>query len=705
MKLQIALDIAEGMEYLHTRQKLIIHRDLKSMNVLLSNDLTCCICDFGFAAMRNQQSGISGMKGTYGWCSPEMIRCSKIKDGRKCDVYSYGMIIYELLTHKVPFYYASNPFVVTNDVLQGKRSSLDQKIEKDGKLLKDYDGNDCEIVKALLNLYITCTSPLPEDRPGFLDIIYELQNVPVSTKIQYVVDSESKSSGTTFSSIQEAINAIPNSMEQSQLIEKQRGIVESNTVATPAIPLLKISSSDCLSPSTPIKTNSGSIPTPRSFIKSTTMMKARNFVDLEELKQKARAMLFTSEEPPLDEIISTPLTAVSSIASAFSSPRTAATASPRTPSPLDSPHVAGELRPIRPRKSFVLSQSPLAEQNMILQKEKNEELQIKKRKEEKRLLQKARLIDKTTGLPYTIDDKKRKIILSNNTLKPPLIKIRPGVYRESIQVDRNVQLVGQESSDQKHVIIEQPDNFEPVLASVQSCTNVSIQNIIFRNPNLMAKSPIVKITRKSHGITISKCRFNGVQLEVDDFSEPAVSKCTITHCNLNTGGLYIHNDSKGHFIDNSFSNNAHSNITISHNADPIIEFNDIFKSQSVGILCSHQGKGWITRNEIYDNLSHGIQIHTGAEPMIEHNEIDHNEGRGIDCGYMSSGIIRQNNIAQNLVCPQVKVNDDSTVIIEGNNHIDDVEPETATGTQGGLTSDEEFTDTDLATYDYDGEDQ
>ncbi|MNE81035.1 hypothetical protein D3C80_1776560 [compost metagenome] len=57
------------------------------------------------------------------------------------------------------------------------------------------------------------------------------------------------------------------------------------------------------------------------------------------------------------------------------------------------------------------------------------------------------------------------------------------------------------------------------------------------------------------------------------------------------------------------------------------------------------------------------------------------------------------------MCPQVKVNDDSTVIIEGNNHIDDVEPETATGTQGGLTSDEEFTDTDLATYDYDSEDQ
>ena len=64
MKLQIAHEIAEGMYYLHTREKPIVHRDLKSMNVLLTSDLSCSICDFGFASMRNQNSGISGMKGT-----------------------------------------------------------------------------------------------------------------------------------------------------------------------------------------------------------------------------------------------------------------------------------------------------------------------------------------------------------------------------------------------------------------------------------------------------------------------------------------------------------------------------------------------------------------------------------------------------------------------------------------------------------------
>ena len=73
MKLQIAIDIAEGMHHLHSRPKPIIHRDLKSHNVLLDKNLISKISDFGLSSVRNRNSGVSGMKGTSGWMAPVSI--------------------------------------------------------------------------------------------------------------------------------------------------------------------------------------------------------------------------------------------------------------------------------------------------------------------------------------------------------------------------------------------------------------------------------------------------------------------------------------------------------------------------------------------------------------------------------------------------------------------------------------------------------
>lgn len=96
---RIALDVARGMEYLHSQG--VIHRDLKSDNLIMTDDLHIKVVDFGVSCLESERHSMKGFVGTYRWMAPEMIKekpCS-----RKVDVYSFGIVLWELLTGLTPF--------------------------------------------------------------------------------------------------------------------------------------------------------------------------------------------------------------------------------------------------------------------------------------------------------------------------------------------------------------------------------------------------------------------------------------------------------------------------------------------------------------------------------------------------------------------------------------------------------------------------
>lgn len=105
-KYRIILDILFGLGYLHARK--IIHRDLKSMNVLLDDGLNAKIGDFGLAKIKTDASHSSaaqaGVVGTIYCMAPELFD-EDVKDPytTAVDIYALAMVLYELLTHKVPF--------------------------------------------------------------------------------------------------------------------------------------------------------------------------------------------------------------------------------------------------------------------------------------------------------------------------------------------------------------------------------------------------------------------------------------------------------------------------------------------------------------------------------------------------------------------------------------------------------------------------
>ncbi|KAI9121467.1 hypothetical protein K1719_008500 [Acacia pycnantha] len=96
-RLQIVIDISHGIEYLHEGAvPPVIHRDLKSANILLDHSMRAKVADFGLSKEEVFDGGNSGLKGTYGYMDPSYISTNTFT--MKSDIYSFGIIIFELIT-------------------------------------------------------------------------------------------------------------------------------------------------------------------------------------------------------------------------------------------------------------------------------------------------------------------------------------------------------------------------------------------------------------------------------------------------------------------------------------------------------------------------------------------------------------------------------------------------------------------------------
>lgn len=156
---RMLLEIAKGMNYLHSFNPPILHRDLKSLNILIDDGFRPKIADFGWT--RIKADDMTGKIGTFQWMAPEVIKSQPYTE--KADIYSFGIIIWEFASREPP-YKNINGAQVAIEVLN---NNLRPKIP-------------IGTPKAIQNLMTKCWDKNMDKRPNFKYIIYELENMNLS---------------------------------------------------------------------------------------------------------------------------------------------------------------------------------------------------------------------------------------------------------------------------------------------------------------------------------------------------------------------------------------------------------------------------------------------------------------------------------------------------------------------------------------------
>ncbi|XP_004141017.2 serine/threonine-protein kinase STY8 isoform X1 [Cucumis sativus] len=152
--LKFSIDVCEGMEYLHLNN--IIHRDLKTANLLMDTQQVVKVADFGVA--RYQSQGVmTAETGTYRWMAPEVI--NHLPYDQKADIFSFAIVLWELVTAKVP-YDSMTPLQAALGVRQGLRPDLPKNVHP-----------------KLLDMMQRCWDAEPVNRPPFTEIKVELKSL------------------------------------------------------------------------------------------------------------------------------------------------------------------------------------------------------------------------------------------------------------------------------------------------------------------------------------------------------------------------------------------------------------------------------------------------------------------------------------------------------------------------------------------------
>ncbi|RID76925.1 hypothetical protein BRARA_B03873 [Brassica rapa] len=179
---RVAVGVAEALDYLHnTHDPEVIHRDVKSSNVLLADDFEAQLSDFGFASLASSASQhvtCGDIAGTFGYLAPEYFMHGKVTD--RIDVYAFGVVLLELLSGRKPICVDQSKgqeslVLWANPILESGKFThlLDPSLETD---------NSNDLIEKLLLAATLCIKRSPNDRPQMSLVVKILQGDEEATE-------------------------------------------------------------------------------------------------------------------------------------------------------------------------------------------------------------------------------------------------------------------------------------------------------------------------------------------------------------------------------------------------------------------------------------------------------------------------------------------------------------------------------------------
>lgn len=222
-RLSIALGSARGLLYLHTFSRgCVIHRDVKSSNILMDHSMCAKVADFGFSKYAPQEgdSGVSlEVRGTAGYLDPEYYSSQQLS--AKSDVYSFGVVLLEIVSGREPLN-IKRPREEWSLVEWAKthisESRIDEIVDPNIK-----GGYHAEAMWRVVEVALTCIEPLSANRPSMDDIVRELEDALIieNNASEYMRSIDSLGGSNRFGDKMLVLPSIPSPMEPSPISSTQ----------------------------------------------------------------------------------------------------------------------------------------------------------------------------------------------------------------------------------------------------------------------------------------------------------------------------------------------------------------------------------------------------------------------------------------------------------------------------------------------------
>lgn len=179
-RIQIALDVANGLHYLHSFTKPgYIHKNINSRNILLDSNIRAKIANFSLAKETDKSGTSWELVGTTGYMAPEYVERGSVTS--KMDIYAFGVVLLELVTGKDAVIVEESGEILLSAAVAAIMEGENAEIELDGFIKADMrEDDDLEIAFSVANLSLRCLTREPTNRPSMEELVSCLLKIQVN---------------------------------------------------------------------------------------------------------------------------------------------------------------------------------------------------------------------------------------------------------------------------------------------------------------------------------------------------------------------------------------------------------------------------------------------------------------------------------------------------------------------------------------------